>query len=271
VPTIPLDLPLSATIERDGIRLSIGLDRNPMPASVATWVTKTITNTADEPLSYFPCGEAMPVRAELPDPWRPGRVLPDPERAWKAYLLGQLDPVDGAPLVVFLPAGLDGSSSGCGDVGIVEPLAPGATLRERARWDGLRFRQLGPPPTSRLDLTGTFDFQRADPLPDDRQTIAIHLDAWIAGGADALLDPAEAVDVAISDPRLTAILAARDLRNGNEGVVRFDPMSGVYSIGMLESGALPVSRAHLTQVDARTGQIVGFVDRDWDYRVDGYP
>jgi hypothetical protein len=40
---------------------------------------------------------------------------------------------------------------------------------------------------------------------------------------------------------------------------------------MLESGDLPIARAHYTQVDALTGEVVGFVDRDWDYRVEGNP
>jgi hypothetical protein len=40
---------------------------------------------------------------------------------------------------------------------------------------------------------------------------------------------------------------------------------------MLESGNLSVARAHLVLVGARTGEIVGFVERDWDYDVDGYP
>ncbi|HEX2756061.1 MAG TPA: hypothetical protein VHM48_11385 [Candidatus Limnocylindrales bacterium] len=70
---------------------------------------------------------------------------------------------------------------------------------------------------------------------------------------------------------MTAVLASRDLRNGNEGVLRFDPRTGTYQVGMLESGSLPVSRAHLVLVNARTGDIVGFVERDWDYAVDGFP
>lgn len=40
---------------------------------------------------------------------------------------------------------------------------------------------------------------------------------------------------------------------------------------MLDSGSLPVSRAHLVLVDARTGAIAGFDERNWDYEVDGYP
>ena len=54
-------------------------------------------------------------------------------------------------------------------------------------------------------------------------------------------------------------------------MLRFDPKTGLYWIGMLESGNLPVSRVHLLLVDARTGEIVGLVERGWDYQVDGYP
>jgi hypothetical protein len=148
-------------------------------------------------------------------------------------------------------------------------------MAEGVRWDGYAFRHLGPPPTARIDLVGHFAFNRGDPrvehLLEDRDRLEVHLETWIAGPPGALLDPAEAIDMALTDPRLTAILANRDLSNGNEGVVRFDPKAGVYQIGMLESGDLPVSRVHLVLVDARTGEIAGFVDRNWDYQVDGYP
>jgi len=40
---------------------------------------------------------------------------------------------------------------------------------------------------------------------------------------------------------------------------------------MLESGSLSVAQAHRVGVDARTGEIVSLVERDWSYRVDGYP
>jgi hypothetical protein len=208
-------------------------------------------------------------------PWRPGRDLPEPANDWKEYLISVQGVRTTDRSVLFLPQGQDGSSSGCGDIGYTESLAAGAAIHERARWDGFAFRGLGPPPTARLDLVGTFKFDRGDPRvehpPENRRLLEVHLDTWISGLPDQFLDPAEAADIALTDPRLTAILASRDLRNGNEGVCRFDPAAGVYQIGMLESGDLPVSRAHLVLVDARTGVIVGFVDRDWNYKVDGYP
>jgi hypothetical protein len=48
-------------------------------------------------------------------------------------------------------------------------------------------------------------------------------------------------------------------------------VSGVYQIGMLESGDQPIARVHLVLVDAVTGENVGFVERDWNYDVDGFP
>jgi hypothetical protein len=273
---IPPDAAAAATVEQVGVRVTIELERNPMPAGEPTWIMTTVTNTGDDGLVYQPCGEAVPVGGVIADtPWRTGANQPEPAMTWKSYLLGQQGVRSPDRLVLFLPEGSTGSSSGCGDIGYVERLAPGGTLRERAIWNGLTFRLLAPPPTSRVDLVGSFPFYRGAPrdeVPaDDRHQIDVHLDAWIAGGPDPWLDPAEVADIAVRDPRLTALFASRELHNGNEGVLRFDATTGLYWVGMLESGSLPVSRAHLLFIDARTGEVVGFVERDWDYRVDDYP
>jgi hypothetical protein len=275
-PSIPADLFRTAVVEQDGVRLRIELERNPMPAGEPTWVTSTVTNTGKDPVVYMPCGEAVNVGAAIVGPpWRHGQALSNPAMAWKEYLLSHqgLDGDDRS--LFFFAEGQTGASSGCGDIAHVKSLAPGATFRDRARWDGFAFRRLAPPPTARIDLVGKFEFDRGDLLaehpPEDRHLLEAHLETWIEGLPDAFLDPAEAVDIALTEPRLTELLATRDLHNGNEGVALFDPKTGLYQIGMLESGSLPVSRAHLVLVDARTGEIVGFVERDWDYDVDGYP
>ena len=273
-PTIPADLSRIAVVEQDGVRIKIELERNPMPAGEVTWVTKTIENVGEDPIQYFPCGEAMSVIGQLRDrPWRSGAELPNLEAVWKKYLLDQLTVQDGRRQVLFLPAGLTGSSSGCGDIAFVEILAPGKALRERSRWDGLTFRRLAPPPTSTIDLVGSFAYAHAARVDVEapRLEIDVHLEAWIDGRPDAYLEPGEVADVALRDPRLTATLAARDLHNGNEGVLIFDPVSAKYQVGMLESGNLPVARAHLLTIDAVTGEIEGWVERDWDYAVDDFP
>lgn len=275
-PSIPADLSRTAVVEQDGVRLRIELERNPMPAGEPTWVTSTVTNTGKDPVVYVPCGEAVNVGAASVGPsWRHGQALPNPAMAWKAYLLSNYGLEDDDRALFFFAAGQTGASSGCGDVAHVTSLAPGATFRDRARWDGLAFRRLAPPPTARIDLVGKFEFDRGDPLvehpPEDGHLLEAHLETWIVGRPEAYLDPGEVADVALRDPRLTALLAARDLHNGNESVLIFDPVSATYQVGMLESGNLPVSRAHLLTIDPVTGEIEGWVERDWDYDVDGYP
>jgi hypothetical protein len=45
-------LPTSATAEQNGVRLTIELERNPLPAGQPTWITKTITNTGRDAVVY---------------------------------------------------------------------------------------------------------------------------------------------------------------------------------------------------------------------------
>lgn len=271
-PTIPARLPTAAVHEEHGVRITIELERNPMPAGQPTWVTTTVTNTGSGPLFWdSDCDAAVWVRGSVAQaPWRNGVIHQEPLKTWKAYLLEHqgLSTVDRS--VVFWPKSrVDQGEGACAEVGHLHRIDRGATLAQRARWDGFAFDLLTPPPQARIDLVGTF---RYGPTEDSIRTklSEAHLDAWIAGLPDAFLDPAEAVDIALTDPRLTAVLASHELRNGNGGLVRFDPATGAYEIGLIEEN-LPTARAHVVLVDARTGRIVGFVERDWDFRVDGFP
>ena len=255
------------------MRITIELERNPMLAGQPTWVTSTVINTGRDPVVYIPCGEAVNVGAAIVGPpWRDGQVLTNPAMAWKAYLLSNYGLEDDDRSLFFFAAGQSGAASGCGDVAHVKSLAPGAMFRDRARWDGLAFRRLAPPPTARIDLVGRFEFDRGDPLVEhpreDHHVLEAHLETWIDGRPDAYLDPGEVADIALRDPRLTALLAARDLNNANGGVLIFDPVSATYQVGMLEDGN---RLAHLLTIDPVTGEIEGWVERDWDYDVDGYP
>ncbi|HEY3163570.1 MAG TPA: hypothetical protein VGJ71_04380 [Candidatus Limnocylindrales bacterium] len=276
-PTIPARLPPAAVHEDNGVRITIELERNPMPAGQPTWVDTTVTNTGRDVVVHYPCGEAVTVDGRIAgEPWRPGRQLPEPELSWKAYLLESMrgEARDQDREIRFLRAGDQGSASGCGDIAHTATLAPGASLHERLAWDGLTFRGLAPPPTAKIDLVGSFPFDRGDPLvehpPENRTFFEVHLETWIAGLLDAFLDPGEAADIALTDPRLSAVLASHDLRNGNGGLVRYDPATGAYQVGLIEEN-LPVARAHVVLVDARSGRIIGFVERDWNMQVDGYP
>jgi hypothetical protein len=280
-PSLPvLDLPRSARTEENGVRVTITLERNPMPAGVATWVTTKVKNTGRDDMTWFHdgCAISVGVGGELDAArWREGRPQLAPAQAWKGYLLDTREPDAGALNVAFTPERFIGRGSiGCADIGIGDRVAPGETIEQRLQWNGLAADRLVPPPTDHVDLVGTFgyywrasDGNDVDDIPS--RTIEVHLETWIEGDGIAWLHPADAVDAALLDTRLTKILASRRLHNGNERLLRFDPKTGLYEIGLVESGDLPVPRAEYTQIDARTGAIVGFIDRAWDFSAEGNP
>jgi hypothetical protein len=52
-------------------------------------------------------------------------------------------------------------------------------------------------------------------------------------------------------------------------VVRYDASSNEWRIGLLDERDPPT--AYLVEVDARTGEVKGWVEHDWSFDVDGYP
>lgn len=280
-PTLPDDdLRRSAKTDKDGVRVSIVLERNPMPVGEPTWVTTRVTNTGTDDLIWFHdgCAITVGVSGKLRDVrWTLGDPLPDPAGAWKPFLTdGHGANVDRVT-VYFTPAAHVGRGSiGCADIGITDRIPPGRTIEQRAQWNGLAYEQLIPPPTSEIDLVGTLRYYwRAsdgeDPGDITSRTIDVHLTAWIQGDGVARLGPWEAIDAALRDPRLLLALGDRQPGNGNSPLLRFDPSTGVYEIGIVQSGNLPVPRAIYAQIDAQSGAVVGLVERDWSYAVEGNP
>jgi hypothetical protein len=88
-----------------------------------------------------------------------------------------------------------------------------------------------------------------------------------------LLDPGEAVDAALADPRLPGVLDRLDLHNANERYLRYDLATATYAIGVLIDRDPPQapSTLHTTIVDAHSGDVVDFVERVWDWRLEGNP
>jgi hypothetical protein len=57
--------------------------------------------------------------------------------------------------------------------------------------------------------------------------------------------------------------------NANEPIVRYDPLTAMWQVGLLDYTEPP--RVHFVLVDAMTGDLAGWVERVWDYTTDGYP
>jgi hypothetical protein len=259
--------------------MTIELERNPMPAGEPTWSTSTITNTGPDNLVWFHdgCADAVYVKGLMEGTtWRPG--VKDQTGAaleYRKFALESIGVDHGEVWIVFQPEEfLDQKGSyGCADVGMSDRIAPGAAIVQRERWDGFAGMLLGPPPTGRVPVIGTFRYywRESDGEPEDitTRTFDVHLEAWVVESGKPRVHPAEAIDAALTDERLVDVIEARDFRNGNEPVVRFDPGEGVWEVGLLDYTEPPI--VHLVLVDGFSGVVSGWEERIWNYDTDGFP
>jgi hypothetical protein len=284
VATLPsglLDTTVSTSL--NGVQVTIELERNPMPAGEPTWVTTTVTNTGADDLIWLhgPCTHPTTVTVGGTvdgQTWRGGGDQTGAPLRFRSMALAQAGIADGIIVVSFVPEAFVGTKGtyGCGDMGLESSLAPGKSIKQRERWDGEAGTLLGPPPTGRLELVGSFrDFwRRSAGEPTDLSAapaIDVPLTAWIDGRVEGIIHPAEAIDAALLDRRLVAILETRDLGNANSPVVRYDPAAAVWQVGLLDYNDGGDPQVHLVIVDGHTGQILQFVERTWNFNVDGFP
>ncbi|HLQ49838.1 MAG TPA: hypothetical protein VK233_12755, partial [Candidatus Dormibacteraeota bacterium] len=258
-------------------------ERNPMPAGEPTWVTTTVTNSGADDLIWLhgPCTHPTTVTVGGTvdgQNWRDGGDQIGASLRFRSMALAQAGVADGAIVVSFVPEAFVGNKGmyGCGDMATESSLAPGKSIKQRARWDGEAGTLLGPPPTGQVALVGSFrDFwRRSAGEPTDSSAapaIDVPLTAWIDGRVEGIIHPAEAIDAALLDRRLVAILETRDLGNANSPVIRYDPAAAVWQVGLLDYNDGGDPRVHLVIVDGHTGQILQFVERTWNFNVDGFP
>ncbi len=184
IPTdVPASLPIGAlpriaSVERDDVRLTVELDRNPLSIGEPTWATATVTNTGTDDLVWFHdgCAVAVGIGGTLDGvSWRRGAAQTSKALAFKHDALSGQEIEDGTINLRFEPERFVGKTRyGCGDIG-----------------------------------------------------------------------------------------------HGNEAVLRFDPGATAWQVGLLDHGDHPV--VHLLTIDSRTAVVTGFVEREWDFDVDGYP
>jgi hypothetical protein len=215
-------LALDATVEQDGIRLTIALERNPMPAGEPTWMATEVRNVGDDDLFYADPCTLVPTGGVLEGQlWRPGLEWPGEVGALKQRAMERLLLADDAITVGFAPEwaverDIPLEEVGCDAMLVVKRLEPGAALRERARWNGWTVASNAPPPSGPVQLVGTFSFfwRESEGLnPPDRaheRTVAVGLDAWIDGLAEPpLVHPGEAIDIALAHPAFGPALLER--------------------------------------------------------------
>ena len=276
-PTPPAGLARNVTIEEDGLRISITVDRNPMPAGEVTGVTYRVRNVGRTSVSWGSDGCESPVGlyGEMTGiRLRPGAQATGDGSRFKFLALDDVE--DGIIRIGFVPEPRLGKGTyGCGDIHMGHEIEPGQQITRREFWDGAVATRHGLPPTGAIRLTGwAGDFSRRHdgqdvPIGDDGVLKPV-LDAWISAGHDpAWLDLPEVVDAALADPQLQAWLGKVEIGNASEPVAWWDAEQGLWQVGILRYYVQP--GLWLVLVDPLTGAVTGHVERDWDPDVDGFP
>jgi hypothetical protein len=271
----PLLLERSASVEQDGVRVRITLERNPMPAREPTWVRTVVRNVGDDDLiwRHDGCRISVGVGGALQGvEWRPGLPAGDRDPTglkWRASEWWG----GGSPTIriTFEPEGHVGQGDvGCADVGIRERIPPGGVIRQRARWDGSATFRLGPPPSAPVRLTGRFSgYTRPSLRGGTRGSIEVALDAWILAGRDEdMLHPMEIVDAALADPRFRAFIEPIRIGAASDHVIWYDETLDVWEVGVFLYRS---DRFRVGLVDPRTGEVLGITDRPWREGEEPYP
>ena len=272
--TVPLRLRRSATVEQDGVRLRVELERNPMPAGEPTWIHTTVRNVGKDDLlwSHDGCAISVGVGGQMVDgTWRLGEPAGkrDPTGLkWRASeWWGGADPT---VRLYFWPAKYLGQGEiSCSDVRITDTIPPGGVLRGRAMWDGMASYRLGPPPSGHARLTASFGGYKRRSQKGQPRSLSIELDVWVVDGRpDDMLHPVEVVDAALADPRFSNWIDGIRIGNRNTDVILYDPELDVWEVGIFRYGD---DRFQVALVDPRSGEVLGIIDRPWDEEREPYP
>ena len=254
-------MPRSASVERDGIRLTIRLGTNPVHAGSQAMLFTTIENTGSTRLRWMNsgCDRNAWIDAIVDGTWRDStlEVSPqlDPYRQWlreAAYL--------DEPIRMVFDSGFRGGrfGGGCADTGLPRELAPGRKVTQEAIWDGFATGRLGLPPTAPATITAHFErWWRTRESEGRANALEVSLDSWVLNGRpDEFLSPAEVIDAALEDERLASWLVIRPLHNAADAIVEYDDDLGVWAVGLLMYDGVGDPVLHAAFVDAVTGEVI---------------
>lgn len=279
-PTPPSNLARVAVAERDGIRVRVRLQRNPMPAGEPSWAKAKVTNRGTTDLIWLHDGCASPagMYAESEVAWPMGREQVGQVRKFKTYALGSYldrDPSPFASLHFVRKRDLRTGSSGCADIGITEMIEPGQSLRITRWWSGFTDENRAIPYAGPATIHAVASHywrkgSKARNIAD--RSIRVELDAWITDDAGPVrLSPAQVVDAAAADPTFAEYLDTQKLANGRAEIAWYDAERDVWEVGVMPWYEADPPRIHGVLVDPVTGAIVGPLDRPWDMDADPWP
>lgn len=211
---------LSATAQGGGVRLTVEVEENPLPAGATRWITTTLENVGPDPIQWWTdgCEIDVGVRAESAFHWAWGDAQPSvgfrpadfAAFTFKDWTLRTASGGGDGPIALDItPESLIALGDvGCADVGIAHHLAAGGRIVERSRWEGLAAFDFGPPPGGPATMTAIFRNWWKDGEEEmSREDVVVELGVQIVDGRPPdFISPGQAIDVALRAPALQRLL-----------------------------------------------------------------
>jgi hypothetical protein len=266
-PTPPPAEPITASVEEEGIRLTITLDRDTTVFETRVYATAEITNIGEGSVFWghsgtcaFPASiHARPDGSEpLPygrDDWRgDDGVLKD---------VTLYDVVDGGePAYGFgLEEWLDSEGMfGCTTDLRISELPAGETLTHRVAWDTVGPYGMPPAPGA-YTVDGVFAFMSRGAYPEgdadlDEFSVSTTLSLAVLGPERDWISPGEAFDAVLSDEMYRSYLANVPRTRWTQSDISFQGDRWVTSLHFGRSEAGEEQNALVGVVDARTGTVL---------------
>jgi hypothetical protein len=258
--------------------VEVELQRNPMPAGERSWVKITVTNRGRTDVTWLSdgCADIAYVRGASAVAWSMGEAQPGNLGKFKTYAVGgQIAAPSPFATFWFVPEDKLGRGSyGCGDVAHLRTLAPGESRQQTRWWSGVSLlnRALLPAGPATLSVSTDTYWRDRDPDRDPGAVITFEVPAWIeASDSAARLSPAEIVDRALADQGFARFVETQEIANGRESIAWYRPDRDIWEVGVLPWYETKPPRIHGVIVDAKTGAILGPLDREWNPDLDGWP
>ena len=262
-------LPVTASVERDGVRVTITLQDPFLTAGEPATIVTTVENTGRGTLFYAVDCSLVGVDGSMDTArWRPGLGWPGKAGEYKAWAVEELRLSTGDVAIGFTPEGIAkqgiaAGEYGCGDTFDLGRLRPGQKTSERSIWNGWATRSYAPPPSGLAKLRGSFHIfwreSEGPGIPEAAfdQNLEVLLPVWVDGLADPpLVHPTEAIDLALADPVFGPWILSRPFRSGADWRTRYDAASRTWHVGLLSF--YPQERTREVLINADTGAILGY-------------
>lgn len=214
-PQVPAPPP-PRTLEREGVRVTLTLDRHTYAPGEIVWAHVRVENTNAHPVIWRAggCGYPATAAASVPGLQRPGRDWPGALGAYKQQVLeghrswGRTGFMEQQALLRVLGRG---SGTACPAVALEERLAAGGVLEVTLGWDGGLVSPFAPDLDRVRAPEGPVTVVASFPLGgfEDPSSIEVATTVELTGGPPALVSPGEAVDTALAEPRFARWLAPR--------------------------------------------------------------